>query len=84
MLENYLKKLTKNDIIVFANKNNIILNNQELDYIYNTIKDNYQILLSPNYNLIFDKAHDFIRENNLKKIYNLFLDYRNKYQKYLI
>ena len=74
ILENYLKKLTKKDIELFATKNNIFLNNQELDYIFNIIKNNYKILLSPNYDLIFQN------ENN----YNLFLDYRNKYQNYLI
>ena len=84
ILENYLKKLSKDDILSFANKNNIMLNNKELDYIFNTIKNDYKILLSNNYDVVFQNANNYIREDNLKKIYNLFLDYRNKYQNYLI
>ena len=83
IIENYINKLSKNDIILFANKNNIKLNNIELDYIYNTLKNDYKTLLSDNYQVIFNKASNVISENNLKKIYNLFLDYRNKYQNYL-
>ena len=77
-------KLSKDDILSFATKNNIILNNKELDYIFNTIKNDYKILLSNNYDVVFQNANNYIREDNLKKIYNLFLDYRNKYQNYLI
>ena len=84
ILENYLKRLSKDDILSFATKNNIILNNKELDYIFNTIKNDYKILLSNNYDVVFQNANNYIREDNLKKIYNLFLDYRNKYQNYLI
>ena len=79
LIINYINKLTKEDIIIFSNKNNINLNNNELDYIYNKIKKDYLILLSDNYEIAFNDAKKFINENNLKKIYNLFIDYRNKY-----
>jgi len=83
IIENYINNLNKNDIILFANKNNINLSNKELDYIYNTIKNDYKILLSDNYNIIFKNASNVINHDKLKKIYNLFLDYRNKYINYL-
>ena len=83
IIENYINNLTKSDIISFSNKNNINLNNQELDYIYNIVKKDYKILLSDNYDIIFKNANNVIRDDNLKKIYNLFLDYRFKYKNYL-
>ena len=83
IIENYINNLNKNDIILFANKNNINLSNKELDYIYNTIKKDYKLLLSDNYNIIFKNASNVIAHDKLKKIYNLFLDYRNKYINYL-
>jgi len=83
IIENYINNLNKNDIILFANKNNINLSNKELDYIYNTIKNDYKLLLSDNYNIIFKNASNVINHDKLKKIYNLFLDYRNKYINYL-
>ena len=83
LIEKYLSKLTKDDLILFAFKNDIILNSLEVDYIYNIIKNKYQILLSNDYEIIFKDATNYITKNNLKKIYNLYLDYRNKYKNYL-
>ena len=83
IIENYISKLTKDDITLFAFKNDIILNPNEVDYIYNILKNKYQILLSNNYEIIFKEANNYITNNNLKKIYNLYLDYRNKYKNYL-
>ncbi|MBR3661400.1 MAG: DUF2624 family protein [Bacilli bacterium] len=82
ILENYINKLTIKDIILFSNKNNILLNSKEINYIYNVIKNDYKTLLSDNYDKVFKKAKDYIEEEKLKKIYNLFLDYRSKYQNY--
>ncbi len=83
IIENYISKLTKDEIILYAFKNDIILNPNEADYLFNIIKNKYKILLSNNYEIIFKEANNYISENNLKKIYKLFLDYRNKYKSYL-
>ena len=83
ILENYLKKLSINDIILFANKNNIPLTITEVDYIYKTIKKDYKILLSDDYEKVFIEARAYIENDKLKKIYNLFLDYRHKYKNFL-
>ena len=82
IINNYLSKLTKDDITLYAFKNDIILNPKEVDYIYNILKNKYQILLSNNYEIIFKDATNYITNNNLKKLYNLYLDYRAKYINY--
>lgn len=82
IIENYINKLSKDDIILFAFKNNIILKPNESDYLYNVIKNDYKILLGNNYNYVFNNAKNYIDSNKLKKIYNLFLDYREKYKFY--
>ena len=82
ILDNYINKLTKDDIILFGKKNNITLTDKEINYIYNVIKNDYDILLSNNYQKVFDDASSYIKEDKLKKIYNLFLDYRNKYSSF--
>jgi len=46
LIINYIKNLNKNDILNFGLKNNINLNDKEIDYIYNIIKNNYLDLLS--------------------------------------
>lgn len=80
IIENYISKLTKDEVILYAFKNDIILNPNEADYLFNIIKNKYQILLSDNYEIIFKEANNYISKNNLKKLYNLFLDYRAKYK----
>ena len=79
LIINYIKNLNKNDILKFGLKNNINLNDKEIDYIYNTIKNKYIDLLSDNYNYIFEEGKSYIEQDKLKKIYNLYLDYRLKY-----
>ena len=76
---NYINNLTIKNILDFSLKNNINLSTNELNYIYKIIKNDYEILLSDNYKDIFEKSINYIKEDNLKKIYNLYLDYRNKY-----
>jgi len=83
LIINYINKLTIDDIKKFSITNNIILNDNELNYIYNVIKKDYKLLLSNNYNIVFNNAKDYIDETKLKKIYNLFIDYRSKYLNYL-
>ena len=83
IIKNYINKLSKNDIVYFALKNNICLNDLELDYVYKTIKNNYKTLLSDDYVIIFNEGKNYLTCDNYEKICNLFLDYRNKFQNYL-
>mgnify|MGYP004552549785 FL=1 len=43
---NYIKKLTKNDIVNFASKQNISLRDDEIDVIYSYIKTRYSDFLA--------------------------------------
>ena len=83
MLENYIKNLTKDEVVYWGFKNDIILKPEEADYIYKIIKTDYQKLLGNNYLEVFETAKKIINEKTLKKLYNLFLDYREKYKYYL-
>ena len=83
IISNYVNNLSKNDITYFALKNNIQLNDLELDYVYKTIKNNYKVLLSNDYELIFIEGKKHLSDENYKKICNLFMDYRNKFKNFL-
>ena len=67
IVESYIKNINKEDITNFALKNNINLNNNELDFIYNFIKTKYKDVLSnpTNFNLVKYK-HNFSNENFIK------------------
>lgn len=83
LIKNYINKITKKDIVLFAEKNNIILSNQELDYIYNLIKNNYKEIISENPNNIFKELKNNVNSNNYNKIIKLFFIYKDKYQSFL-
>ncbi len=83
IIENYINNISLNDITYFALKNNINLNDQELDYLYKTIKEKYKVLLSNNYEIVLNEAKKYLTIDNYKKICNLFLDYRNKFKMFL-
>ena len=79
LVEPYINNLNKNDINEFALKNNIKLNNNELDFIYNFIKKKYkEVLENPN-SFNFTKYRNnfsnenFIKINDLIKRYKMFL-----------
>ena len=79
LVEPYINNLNKNDINEFALKNNIKLNNNELDFIYNFIKTKYkEVLENPN-SFNFTKYRNnfsnenFIKINGLINRYKMFL-----------
>lgn len=78
LIEHYINKLTKEDIIDFSIKNDIILNNNELIYLYKIIKEKYKILLNGDTS-IFNEIKDNININAYNKIIELY----NKYKNYL-
>ena len=79
-LKKYLKNLTKNDINTFLKKQKIILNNTELDKIYNYIKNNnykyFNNTLSKE-KIILD-AKDILTKDNFNKLYKLYDIYKDK------
>lgn len=78
-LVSHINKLTKEDIFKFAEKYNIYLSKQELDFTYMFIKNNYNKFIDnpKNFNLTNYKSN--FTENNFNKLTNLY----NKYSNYL-
>ena len=74
----YIKKLTKEDILRYGIKQDIVLTKDELDIIYNYIKNRYQD--------IFDnpiKVINEIKGNIRDNVYNKILELYNKYKNYI-
>ena len=83
LIKNYINKLTINDVNSLAIKNDINLSNDELNFIYNIIKNNYNDLLYGDSTYIFNELKNNIAENNYYKIKELFNTYKQKYQSLL-
>ena len=74
----YIKKLTKEDILRYGIKQDIVLTKDELDIIYNYIKNRYQD--------IFDnpiKVINEIKGNIRDNVYNKILELYDKYKNYI-
>ena len=71
----YLKKLKKEDIITYAHKEKIILTNQELDLIYNNLKNNYENILTNPLKEI-NKLKDKLSINTYNKLLELYSKYK--------
>lgn len=77
IIKSYINHLTKDDIMLYAKKNNIILNNNELDIIYNNIKNNYDELKNnPLY--VLNKYKNELNINTYNKLYELYTIYYPK------
>lgn len=77
-VKNYINKMTKDDIINFAKKNNTSLTNDELNYIYNKLKTSFDS--------IYNNPKTFM--NDLKRVldnknYQIVETYYKKYSIYL-
>ena len=83
LIKNYINKLKKEDIKLFATNNNITLNDNELSVIYDTIKNDYESLLYGNHDKVFNELKSKVSSDNYDKIINLFFEYKKKYAQFL-
>ena len=72
-------KLTKEDIIAFAKKYQVYLNKQELDFVYQFIKNNNSEVLNNPKSFNLNKYKNNFTEENYNKLNTLY----NKYSNYL-
>ena len=83
IIERYMNKLTKNDVNNFAQKNNVYLNEEELDFTYAFVKKNWATVIANPNTLNLDRYKDKFTEENLQKIKKLFKEYSIRYKNFL-
>lgn len=81
-IEKSVDKLTKQDIIDFANKNNVYLTKEQADYIYAYIKQNWKEALYEPENKLIDRL-SFLDVSTKEKALELLRFYRKKYKNFL-
>ena len=82
LIKNYVDKLTIDNLREFALKNDISLNDNELNYLLNLVKNNFEDML------VNEDKYLKLIENNINpkafiKVKELFLYYKNRYKGYL-
>lgn len=78
IIKKYINKLTKQDIINYAHKENISLSNQEIDIIYKYIKTRYNDFFYNDANLLLQEIKPQVSKNTYNKIIELYNQYKNK------
>lgn len=77
IIELYINNLRKDDIINFANKKDIRLSNDELDFTYDFIKNHYKEIMKDKYKYNFNDYRDKFSKENAEKINKLINEYIN-------
>lgn len=83
IIERYMNRLKKEDVLNFAVSKNVFLSEEELNFTYDFIKKNWQdILRNPNLFEI-DRYKNKYSEENFKKVKQLFKEYHQKFGSFL-
>ncbi len=79
LVKRYMDNLTKEQVLNFAQKNQIFLSQEELDFTYTFVKKNWEMIFrNPNL-LKLERYKDKFSEENFIKIQKLFVLYYQKY-----
>lgn len=78
LIEEYVNRMKKEDINNFALKQGIILDDNELNIIYNYIKDNYKTILYGNPKEILLEIKEKVKPLTYSKIENLYIKFKDK------
>ena len=77
LIYEYIKKLRHDDIINYCNKLNIDINNNDVDIIYDCIKNDYKTFFD-NPMFVLNNLKNKVSDNTFKEIINLYDKYKNK------
>ena len=73
----YIRKLNRNDIINFANKQGITLSNDEVETIYYYIKHEYKRILNKDESILVE-AKDKLNDNAYNYLEKLYYKYKDR------
>ena len=79
LLKNYISKLTKHDIINYLSKECIPASNEEIDMIYNAIKNDYEEILETNFMSYISNY----KLNFNPDLYRTIIEKYNQYKKFI-
>ena len=71
------------DVLNFANKKNVDLSDDELNFTYKFIKKNWNQILSNPSSLNLERYKNVYSEENYNKINNLIKEYYQKYRRFI-
>ena len=83
LIKAYMGKMTIQDVNNFAVSKNIFLSPEELQFVYDFIRKNWeQVIRNPKL-LNLDRYKDKFSQDNFVKIKKLFMEYSSRYSSFL-
>lgn len=82
LIKKYINLLTVDKLKDYALKNNINLNDSEIEFLLNLVKENYDDILI-NDEKYLKMIKDKFNVTEYEKIKNIYLEYKSKYSEYL-
>lgn len=79
IIKKYVNKLNKEDIVEFAKKKNLLLDQNELNIIYTTIKNRYKDILDDGIKVI-NEYKNKLKDNTYNKLIEVYKDAKNHYK----
>ncbi len=83
LIREYVNRLRKEDVNNYALKQNIVLDNSEIDFIYSYIKNNYRKILSRDISLSLDEVKPKFRDSTYNKLVILIYNNRDKINSFI-
>lgn len=78
LVSDYVKRLTKEDVIKFSESQGIILEETELNTIYDYIKKDYKTILYGNARSVLDELKQKVKPLTYQKIETLYIKFKDK------
>lgn len=79
LLKNYIEKLTKEDIVSYLSHECVSASDEEINIIYNAIKNDYEEILRTNFMSYISKYQLSLN----KELYKTIIEKYNKYKKFI-
>lgn len=83
IIEKYINGMSLYDLQQFAISNDVYLSNNELEFCYNFVKENWKVILSKYSDFDISNYKDKFSLENYNKIKSLIEYYKNKYSIFL-
>ncbi len=79
LIKNYINILTKDNIINYLTKENIPFTNEEINIIYNSIKNDYESILNNDFISYISNYKSSLNQS----LYNAIIEKYNEYKKFI-
>lgn len=83
LIKNYVSKLSLSEIDNFSKKQGLSLSQDELNLIYDYIKNDWHTIIYGNPRPILDSLKDKLDDFSYNKIEKLYVEFKEKYKNYL-